>query len=172
MKNKLNFKDRFRYLKLSTIKRLMPCGLMLPLLLLVGCVSLPNIEMKTPTDEIRITPGNNAIGVIVRTKTWTPSHQQDIIDADRSYAVSPSGTRYSLRFEKIEYVEKYQKRDPSPWFEREVYLNNPSKGNDVPWVKGNWELNLFFIEPASRPPIHAEFRLYTSWWFPLFERPF
>jgi len=167
-----NFPACFRDGDPKIMKRVLRGGVLLLLSWLVGCAPLKQIEWKTSTDEIRIGPAYGDLDVSVLTKTTDPS-QKPNIDVERSYAISPTGNRYSLRLQTNDYSEEWAKNHPTPWFARELYLVDPSRKNDAPgWVNGAWELNLFFTDPIARPPIHAEFRLYTYWWFFLFERPF
>lgn len=172
VENKLNFKASFLYLKLIIIKCSILGGVMLFPLLLIGCVPIPQHEMITSTGgAIRILPSYSDAIVDVLTNTSDPS-QKPNIDVDRSYAVSPSGKRYSFGVQNSEFFDNMNKSSPTPWMRKLLSFHGSSRKNDDGNATGNWELNLYFTGPTSLPPIHAEYRMWTFWWFPLFERPF
>jgi len=173
VKKLLNFKTSFYYLKRNIIQRLMLIGVMPLLLLLIGCVPLQQHELLAG-GGIRVLPGYHDILVDVLTNTSDPS-QQPKIDEGRSFAVSPSGNRYKLSIQPSDdYYDEYVKRNPTSWMRKLIYLHDPSRKNNnrVEIGNGTWELNLFFTGPTPLEPIHAEFRTWTVWWFPLWERPF
>ncbi|MDQ6631307.1 MAG: hypothetical protein M3Y82_06070 [Verrucomicrobiota bacterium] len=137
---------------------------------LTGCVRIQRIEWKTSDDEIRISPSNDkkSLSVSVLTKTSDPT-QKPTIDANRSFAISPSGKRFNIRVVKNGYANT----QISPWTSDDIYLIDPSQqtGNSL-WKSGLWKLDLIFIPPSSRQPIHSEYKLYTYWYCPIFVRPF
>ena len=145
------------------------------LLFVVGCVAIPRSEFSTSEDEIIISPEKHSISVSVRTQT-SDSTKQPSIDTSRSFAISPSGKRFNLQVQRNEFAFEYAKTNPSPWILDDVSLIDPSqrlgKDDSIPWKNGHWKLDLFFTGPPSRPPIHAEFRIYTFWYCPLFMRPY
>ena len=173
VKHNLNFKAAFGYLRFTKINCLIFGVIFLLLVLLVVSMPTQQIEWKTSTYDIVISPDNDkkALTVSVLTKTSDPG-QKPAIDANNSYAISPTGERFGIIVKNNEFAEQDTKIHPTPWILKEVYLNAPSRQNGVPWENGNWELNLFFTGPTPRPPIHSEFRLYTFWYCPLFMRPF
>jgi len=144
------------------------------LVFLSGCVPIQRSELSTSDDEISINPDKYCVLVDVLTQT-SDSSKQPSIDTNRSFAISPSSKRFNLQVTKNEYSEEWAKTNPTPWIEANLSLidpaQQPGKGDSIPWKNGHWKLDLFFTGPTSRPPIHSEFQIYTSWyWF--FMRPF
>jgi hypothetical protein len=147
------------------------CAAAFALVFLSGCMSVQNGKMSTSDKEIGINPDNGkyCVEVDVLTQTSDPSKKPSI-DTSRSFAVSPSGKRFKLRVGKNEYIEENIKSDPTPRIYADLFLIDPSQqpgnGDDIKWKNGNWKLDLFFKGPTSQPPIHSEFRIYTTWyWF-------
>jgi len=143
----------------------MTSGLLL--LFLSGCLPLKQIEWHTSTNEIRISPEYSEIHVCVLTQTDDPA-KKPMIDAARSYAVSPMGERLSLSVRMNSYAAKFK----SPWTADYVRLYDPNNSNRRPkWQNGEWDLNLVFSDPSQRAPIYSVFKLWTFWYCPLIHGP-
>ena len=95
---------------------------------LSGCTSVQNGEMSTSDEEILINPDNGkyCVEVGVDTQTSDPSKKPSI-DANRSFAISPSGKRFKLRVEKNEYIEENIKTNPVPAIYANLSLIDPSQ---------------------------------------------
>jgi hypothetical protein len=136
------------------------------LVLLVGCMPLKQITWHSSTDEIRISPESAQIHVNILATTDNPTNKPTI-DTERSFAISPSGRRYTLQVTKNEYSNKYTSR----WTADYVALIDPTNNRRHKWENGEWKLHLFFTGPISRKPIESKFKLWTFWYCPIIHGP-
>lgn len=136
--------------------------LFLALSLITGCMPLQQIEWRSSTAEVRISPEENALTVTALTPTQNAAAQPSV-DSRFSYAMR-DGHRYPVSARKSSYVQP----KPTYWTIDILELRDPvDSAKSLPWTNGEWHVHLEYAGGSTRPPIDARFRLWTFWYSPL-----
>lgn len=129
-----------------------------------ACIPTTQIQWHSSTEEIRIAPGSDRLGVSSKNMTGNLADTPRI-DIGKSYATK-DGQKYRLRTEINAYVEDQKS---THWGFEWVMLvkHNGKDTKQINWSNGRWELHLEYQKPLSRPIIDSKFTLSTFWYIPI-----